>query len=208
MNNKLLRFANIPTHSKRIVIWDLDGTIIDESPYRECTQKVFKNAFGICVSDDEYENCFANQSYSALKTTEYLISKGVIFSGIPSMKKIFDLIDEEFRNLIKLGRVEIIGKSVAIMHALNSLGHKQCLVTGTNRQIVDEVLNHLVPNFFEHIVTREDTFWRKPHPHPYELCIEKLAILPKDCVIVENTSEGLRAASCAGIKAIDSLILH
>ena len=200
MNNAFLRRVNRPR--KPIIIWDFDGTAIDESQYRACTQIVFKNAFEIQTTDEEYELFFADQSYNAEHTIAFLISKGVQAFNIPPIKTIFDLIDDEFKKLIVSGRVEAVEKSVRLMHAFHSLGHTQCLVTGTNREIVNEALTSLIPNYFRHIVTREDTFWQKPHPQPYALVFELLNALPNECVIIENTRDGILAGNLAGARTI------
>ena len=200
MNSAFLRRVNRPQQTKPIIIWDLDGTVIDESLYKECTQTVFKNLFGVTTTDEEYEMYFAEQSYDAELTISFLLSKGARIANLSTLKHVFDLIDEEFINFIKLGRVEVIATSLKLMQAFNALGHTQCLVTGTNREIVNEVLATLIPNYFAHIITREDTFWQKPHPHPYELCVFKLGVEAGDCIVIENSKEGLISASCAGLK--------
>ena len=52
MNSAFLRRVNRPR--KPIIIWDFDGTVIDESLYEECTQTVFKNLFGVTTTDEDY----------------------------------------------------------------------------------------------------------------------------------------------------------
>lgn len=54
MNSAFLRRVNRPHRTKPIIIWDFDGTVIDESLYEECTQTVFKNLFGVTTTDEDY----------------------------------------------------------------------------------------------------------------------------------------------------------
>jgi len=42
----------------------------------------------------------------------------------------------------------------------------------------------------------------KPEPDCYLLALERLSLKPEDCVAIEDTEHGLRAAAMAGIKCL------
>ncbi len=194
---------NIPETKKPIIIWDLDGTVIDESLYRICAQQIFKKVYGLELSDEEYDLHFDQKSYCETSTCHFLESKNVNHSSHPALNHMFEQIDQKFRGLIKLGKVETLEFSIRLLHAFHDLGHRQALVTGASLETVNEALASLVPNYFEVIATRENTFWQKPHPHPYLLCFQQLDVTPQDCMIIENSPEGIIAAQASGANSFN-----
>jgi HAD superfamily hydrolase (TIGR01509 family) len=55
---------------------------------------------------------------------------------------------------------------------------------------------------FEFVVTEEDYHNSKPAPDPYLLGLKKLGLAPQDCLVVEDSPRGLRAALAAGLRCI------
>jgi beta-phosphoglucomutase-like phosphatase (HAD superfamily) len=59
-----------------------------------------------------------------------------------------------------------------------------------------------LPLFFDFILTREDYVLSKPDPEPYRLAMERSGCFPEECLVVEDSERGLRAALAAGIRCI------
>ena len=55
-----------------------------------------------------------------------------------------------------------------------------------------------VYDFFDTIVSGDDAKRRKPHPDLYLLAIEKLGMTPSECISIEDSGVGIRAAKSAG----------
>lgn len=72
------------------------------------------------------------------------------------------------------------------------------------RANVEAILESLkILDLFQAVVTIEDVKRSKPAPDLYLLAARKLKIDPKDCLVFEDTHEGLEAAHAAGMTAID-----
>ena len=56
--------------------------------------------------------------------------------------------------------------------------------------------------YFSHVVTSSDVAQAKPAPDLYLLAAERLGIAPRDCIALEDSEYGVRAASAAGIRVI------
>ena len=52
---------------------------------------------------------------------------------------------------------------------------------------------------FELALTREQYKEAKPAPEPYLRAVERLALAPERCLVVEDSERGLRAAKAAGL---------
>jgi beta-phosphoglucomutase-like phosphatase (HAD superfamily) len=54
--------------------------------------------------------------------------------------------------------------------------------------------------FFEFVLTKEDFTRFKPDPEPYLVAAARLGVAPADCLVVEDSERGLRAAVAAGMR--------
>ena len=72
---------------------------------------------------------------------------------------------------------------------------RQALVTSSEKETVHNLLSHLkLVDYFELIITREDTTENKPSPTPYLHAIESLGLQVHDIIIFEDSDVGLSAA--------------
>lgn len=55
---------------------------------------------------------------------------------------------------------------------------------------------------FQTIVTRDDVINPKPHPEPYLTAAGRLQLAPQQCLAVEDSHSGVRAAHAAGMQTI------
>ena len=59
-----------------------------------------------------------------------------------------------------------------------------------------------IDGYFSHVVTSSDVAHAKPAPDLYLLAAERLSIPPRECVALEDSEYGVRAASAAGLSVI------
>ena len=83
------------------------------------------------------------------------------------------------------------------------LGYKIGIVTGAGREGVDVTLEkHGFDQYISVVVSGDDVIHSKPAPDCYLLATEKLGVKPSECLAVEDTYNGSRAAIAAGIACI------
>ncbi len=56
--------------------------------------------------------------------------------------------------------------------------------------------------FVDVLVTRDDVQFSKPHPEPFLTAAERLGVLPSECLALEDSHQGVRAAHAAGMATI------
>ncbi len=56
---------------------------------------------------------------------------------------------------------------------------------------------------FDDIVAAEDVSAGKPAPDVFLESARRMVVLPEDCVVLEDSDEGLRAAAAAGMRSVD-----
>ena len=59
-----------------------------------------------------------------------------------------------------------------------------------------------IDHFFKHVITSSDVTHAKPAPDLYLLAAKRLGIPPGECIALEDSEFGVRAASAAGLRVI------
>ncbi|MBI2328525.1 MAG: HAD family phosphatase [Chloroflexi bacterium] len=77
------------------------------------------------------------------------------------------------------------------------------IVTGSPRSAVLHVLHALeIDSMVDLIVSGEDVTHGKPDPESYLLAARKLQVLPEECLVLEDSVNGVRAAVAAGMNVV------
>lgn len=100
---------------------------------------------------------------------------------------------------------------MGLFNRLYSDGYKLALATmshNTEAYKVLEVMN--IREKFDFILTRDDVEHGKPNPEIYLKAIELLAVPKEECLIIEDSVNGIKAAIDAGIPvfAVTNSITH
>ena len=77
------------------------------------------------------------------------------------------------------------------------------VVTGSPRSAVVHVLHSLeIDSMIDLIVSGDDVKQGKPNPESYLLAAAKLGVSPEECLVLEDSVNGVRAALAAGMNVI------
>ncbi len=91
-----------------------------------------------------------------------------------------------------------------LMNTLRKRGVKTAVVTSSNQQKMEAVYasHPEFHHFFDAILTSEDFDFSKPHPDCYLKAAAKLGVCPEDCVVFEDSFNGLKSGRAAGMTVI------
>jgi beta-phosphoglucomutase-like phosphatase (HAD superfamily) len=93
--------------------------------------------------------------------------------------------------------------SVHLLHTARKYACKVALVTMSKRKEVVHVLHSLgIENLLDLVLTGEDITHSKPDPEGYLLAARKLEVAPQECLVLEDSVNGVRAARAAGMYVI------
>lgn len=175
----------------------MDGLLIDSEPFWEQVEiKVFKSV-GVPISTKN-----AKQT-TGLRTDEVVeywyskfpwekLSKKLVLTMI--VNQIIDLINK--KGVPKKGAYEVI-----------KLFHQQNIPMAIASSSADKIINTVVKKlsiakYMKVTWSAEHEKRGKPHPAVYLTTSKKLGVLPKDCLVFEDSPNGVLAAKAAGMKCI------
>jgi len=178
------------------VLIDLDGTLIDSLKiYEKAYQILFKN-FGIEVNQDFFKNSGESPIELARRIYEsYKDKLNISFEEFISLREkiLNDLIPE----------IKFTPGAKEFLDYVKDKNFKVGLVTSSFRNFTENLLNNLGLNgFFDIVITSDDTKKPKPDPEPYLMALNKLNLLPDECIAIEDSIYGIISAKSAGINVI------
>ncbi|MES2063995.1 MAG: HAD family phosphatase [Bacteroidota bacterium] len=179
----------------KAVLFDLDGTLIDSEYFHfECWNEILEES-GAQLT---YSDWLQNYAGVPLPTNaKNLAAKYAISTPL-------EIIIERRENLtlerLKTKDVNLMPQAAEILDFLTGKGLTLALVTSSPRQDVDAVFERNgLGRYFKLIITRSDVTHSKPDPESYNLCCEKLGIAKGECLVFEDTINGVKAAKAAGL---------
>lgn len=90
-----------------------------------------------------------------------------------------------------------------ILDHLDGRGLPRAIATSSSLESVHHSLGpHSIVDRFHALITRDVQKRGKPHPDPFLQAAEALGIAPEDCLALEDSHNGVRAAAAAGMMTI------
>ena len=92
---------------------------------------------------------------------------------------------------------------VEILDALDAAGLPRAIATSSSLEAVHHSLGrHGLVDRFHALITRDVQTMGKPHPEPFLKAAAALGVDPADCLALEDSHNGVRAASSAGMMTV------
>lgn len=186
--------AYIANTQYELVIFDCDGVLIDSESLSKQTLLNMLAELGVLVNSEYFDVHFLGQSYAHMVTKiheDYAV-----------------LLPDDFQLLYQntlLNRfAEELQPTPAIEHVLSRLAIPVCVATSSGPERVKRALHltQLSAYFGEHVFTSSEVKHGKPAPDLFLHAAQQMGIDPSRCLVIEDSSAGLRAAKAANMDCI------
>lgn len=173
----------------KAALFDLDGVIIDTEP----SYSIFWSGIG-----HEYNVGIDNFSD---------VIKGTTLTQILNKYFADNLHVEIVRKLNKYERemeYVVFPEVKDYLNKLKNEGVKCAIVTSSNLEKMDNLWSQQpwLRECFDEVITDEDVTRSKPDPQPYLIAAERLGVAPADCVVYEDSFNGLLSGRRAGCRVV------
>jgi HAD superfamily hydrolase (TIGR01509 family) len=175
----------------------MDGVLIDSEPLHEQSIIALSAELGDPITSKAVLDSFkgAPEMVMAGRLKEFYPAS----AGSPQqliLRKL-DLYTELFP------QVPVLPGVIDFLQRARSRGMRFALTTSANRATQElSFRTHELGPWFEAIVTGEDIARGKPDPEPYLLTAARLGLDPSDCVVIEDSLNGVLSGKAAGCAVI------
>ena len=189
---------NLNFNMIQTVIFDMDGVIVDTEPVHHFAYYQHFKELNIEVSDEMYRSFTGNSTrniFQKLKSQfdlqedveDLILRKRHLFNEAFDLKEDLYLI-EGVEDLIK---------------DLYANGIQLIVASSASNVTINRVFTRFnLHQYFTHIVSGEDFPKSKPHPAIFEHAAS-LSVAPKEnCIVIEDSTNGIQAAVSAGIYCV------
>jgi HAD superfamily hydrolase (TIGR01509 family) len=108
--------------------------------------------------------------------------------------------------IVEAGELNLRPGLPALLDAIAADGKRLAIASTTSRANLEVLLRSTLGTGglarFEAIVCGEDVARKKPDPEAYVLALQRLRLPASQCVAIEDSANGLRAARAAGIETV------
>jgi HAD superfamily hydrolase (TIGR01509 family) len=186
------------------VIFDMDGVIVDTEPVHRFAYFQHFSELNIDVSEELFTSFTGNSTRNVFQRVnsifnlnadveELILRKRTIFNDAFDHKEDLELL-EGVENLIK---------------NLHDNGVELILASSASKVTIDRVFCRFgLHPYFTNIVSGEDFPKSKPHPAIFEFAASLSKAPKENCIVIEDSTNGVLAAKAAGIYCVGYNSIH
>ena len=181
--------------TKTAIIWDMDGVIVDSAPFHFAAWEEVFSRRGAKFTREDFTRLFGSRN-------DFII-RNVLGRDVPQkdIESIAGEKERKFRARIKGEAALLPGVSRLLTILKGNL--KMALATSAPQENIDLILGELnIGECFDCVVSGHEVAESKPSPEIYSLAARRLGADPRNCIVIEDSPLGIKAALAAGMKCL------
>jgi beta-phosphoglucomutase len=181
---------------EKCVLFDMDGVIVDSMPVLEAAVISFLAEHGVYAKQEDFKPYIGagEDKYIGSVAQKY----GLVYK--PEMKeRVYDIYLDMIPKKLKAFK-----GTHKLLDELNGQGIKMALATSADLIKVHANLKTvgISESLFSVIVCGEDVINKKPAPDIFLLSAKKLNASGEQCLVIEDSTNGIKAAKNAGMSSL------
>lgn len=182
----------------------MDGVIVDTEPVHSYAFHTHFKNLGIEVSDDLYATLLGKSTKNVYQSLKTAFGLNAEVEDLVNQKRV--IFNETFDHKPNLFLIDGVEKLIVDLY---DNGIQLILASSSSKQTIERVFNRFgLHPYFTNIVSGEDFPKSKPDPAIF-IHAASLSKAPKEnCLVIEDSSNGIKAAKAAGLFCIGYDSIH
>ena len=178
----------------KAVIFDMDGVLIEAKDWHYEALNRALQLFGMEIS--RYDHLVTYDGLPTKKKLEMLSTE----RGLPKELHTFiNNMKQQYTMEIVYANCKPTFHHEFALSKLKNAGYKMAVCSNSIRNTIEIMMQKAaLEHNFEFYVSNQDVKNGKPDPEMYNKAIEKLGLIPKECMIIEDNENGIKAARASG----------
>ena len=175
----------------------MDGLLVDSEPYWKIAEKICFGKLGLTLTDELLRQVMG---FRLTEVVEHW------YNYQPWGEKNFEAVEADVLETVKQLIIENADALPGVMQTLELCkknGYKVALASSSAMSLINVVVDKLnIRHYFDLLVSAEFEPYGKPHPSVFLTTAKKLNVLPTECLVFEDSVNGMIAAKAARMKCI------
>jgi HAD superfamily hydrolase (TIGR01509 family) len=179
------------------VIFDNDGVLVDTESFSETAYRVALEEQGVSVDPADGERYCGLTDADILRDMEERLGAKLDFTRFSDRKR------ELYFSAAGEQPMVVFPGARELIHELASAGVPIALASSAPREKIEFNLQRsTLQRYFHHVVSGEDFKRGKPDPEIFLTAAKCIGLPPAQCLVFEDSINGLKAARAAGMVAV------
>lgn len=177
------------------VIFDMDGVIVDTEPVHRYAYFKHFDELNITVTDEMFATYTGNSTRNVFQKVKDTFQINAEVEDLIQRKR--SIFNDAFDTKEDLFLIEGVENLIENLHAN---GFELILASSASKVTIARVFKRFhLHRYFSHIVSGEDFPKSKPHPAIFEHAAALSKFPKNECIVIEDSANGIEAAVSAGI---------
>lgn len=180
------------------IIFDMDGTLVDTEPIHTAIERRQFRLNNLDISEEEHQKYLGTASdvmwreiaerHNLAKSADQLVEENEM---------------ECMRYFSELKEIPVMPGLPEALKEFYEAGIPMSVASSSTPEIIDLILVKTdMKKYFGAIVSAQEAGKSKPEPDVFLLAAKQLGVEPTNCLVVEDSKNGIKAALSAGMKCI------
>jgi HAD superfamily hydrolase (TIGR01509 family) len=180
------------------IIFDMDGVLVDSEPVHMAAEFELHKKLGIKVPESMF---YSFVGLSLYKMWETLKNEFSLAQSVEELIRIDDVFRIEYFS--RLDSMPVITGIPELLEAVNGAGLPVALASSSPRKIIDYTLEKSgLKKYFPLTISGQEVEHGKPAPDIFLAAASLVARKPSDCLVIEDSRNGVLAAKAAGMSCL------
>lgn len=176
----------------------MDGVIVDSEPVHFEIETSVMAELGFSISEKEYHSFVGRTAKSMWSALIEKFNLDITVEEVIQKSK-----DQYHHRLYHTDQPHAIEGTVALIKGLHQIGKRLVLASSSTLENIHLVINkHELAQYFDHIVGGDEVANGKPDPEIFNIAAKRAKTLPSQCLVIEDSRNGIAAAKAAGMRCI------
>ncbi|MDP3180911.1 MAG: HAD family phosphatase [Bacteroidota bacterium] len=182
----------------KALIFDMDGVLVDSEPFHVEIEKQQFLLNQLPISDEEHHRYMGVASDVMWKEIAKRHSLNVSVEEITEQNRI-----ESTRFFTELQEIPVMPELPELLERLKQKNYPMAVASSSFPEIIELILKRTgLRKYFQVVVSSQEAGKSKPEPDVFLLAAQKLKVPPHDCLVIEDSKNGIKAAKAAGMRCV------
>ena len=173
----------------------MDGVIIDSEPLHFEVEIELLEKLGGKMDKEAHQLFVGTTDYKMWSTLKEQ------FNLKPPVEDIIEMKKDMF--ISRIDEIELMPNFMSLMLSLYNAGYPLAIASSNNRKVVDRIVEKFdLGVYIKFTISGDDVSKGKPHPEVFLTAAKKMSLVPKNCLVIEDATNGVKAAKASGMKCV------